>query len=184
MIIYAAIGAFGLLFLLLMLFLGDLGGDHDVHIETAGHEAAAHFGGPSIFSARVMASFLTAFGGGGVVARYFNFSHPASSGIGVASGVVLAGLVYQFAKVLYSQQATSEVVMSALVGRTAEVTVGIPTGGVGQVTLSFKGERTSQIARSADGKAIGIGTEVTITDMRGDSLVVAKGARPSPGGAS
>jgi|SRR6266850_5607957 len=187
MLVYAAIGAFGLIFLLLMLFLGEVFGGHDVHYEGAvgpDHEALEHGAGPSIFSARVMAAFLTAFGGGGVIARYYEFSHPASSGIGIVSGIVLAGLVYQFAWILHSQQASSEVRMTGLIGKSAEVTVGIPKGGVGQITVVTGGERSSQIARSADGSVIPVGAEVVITEMRGDSLVVARAGAPQTGGRS
>src|SRR5437867_1278923 len=120
-----------------MLFVGEVfGGDHEIHPgDIGGHGDFSHDTGPSIFSARIMASFLTAFGAGGVVARYLGLSHLSSSAVGIASGVLLAGMVYQFAKVLYSQQASSEIRMTSLVGRTAEVTVGIPEGGVGQITL-------------------------------------------------
>jgi membrane protein implicated in regulation of membrane protease activity len=174
MLIYAAIGAFGLLFLLVMLFVGDLfGGDHEVHVgEVGDHGDFGHEGGPSVFSARIIASFLTAFGVGGVVARYYGLAHPAAAGCGVVAGVVMSGLVYQFAKILYAQQASSEVRMGRLVGKTAEVTVGIPQGGVGQVTLEYGGERTTQIARSRDGGPIPPGAEVVVTDLRGDSVIV------------
>jgi membrane protein implicated in regulation of membrane protease activity len=181
LLIYAAIGAFGLLFLLVMLFLGDLfGGDHGGDL---GHDVdhGDHSSGPSIFSARVMGAFLTAFGAGGVVSRYYHLSHPAASGVGVAAGVILAGIVYQFAKMLYGQQASSEIRMAGLVGQTADVSVAIPAGAAGQVTLTYGGERTTQIARSIDGKAIPLGTEVTITALRGDSVVVAPAAG-APGG--
>jgi len=186
MLIYAAIGAFGLLFLLVMLFFGEGFGDHEVHVEgdLGGHEALEHGPGPSIFSARVLAAFLTAFGGGGVISRYYHLSHPISSGIGVVSGIVLAGLVYEFAVILHSQQASSEIRMASLIGKSAEVTVGIPKGGLGQVTVASGGERSTQIARSADGSAIPVGAEVMITDMRGDSIVVTRAGAPQAGGRS
>lgn len=184
MFIYAAIGAFGFLFLVVMLFVGEVfGGDHDVHVDVGGdHGDVSHEGGPSIFSARVMASFLTAFGVGGVVSRYYGLSHPASSGVGVVAGIVMSGLVYQFAKILYSQQASSEVHMAALVGRVAEVTVGIPPGGVGQVTLEYGGERTTQIARSSGGEAIAPGTVVVVKAVLGDSIVVERTGAAVQGG--
>jgi membrane protein implicated in regulation of membrane protease activity len=187
MFIYAAIGAFGLLFLLAMLFVGDLfGGDHDLHMGDVGggHGDIGHEGGPGIFSARIMASFLTAFGVGGVVARYYDLSHPAAAGCGVVTGVVMSGVVYQFAKILYSQQASSEVRMASLIGRTAEVTVGIPQGGVGQVTLEYGGERTTQIARSKDGGAIPPGTAVVVLSLQGDSIIVERADARAPGGSS
>ena len=185
MLIYAAIGAFGLIFLLVMLFIGDVfGGDHDVHVGEVGadHGDIGHETGPGIFSARIMASFLTAFGVGGVVARYYGLSHPAAAGCGVVAGVVMSGVVYQFAKILYSQQASSEVRMSSLIGRVAEVTVGIPKDGMGQVTLEYGGERTTQIARSTDGSVIPPGTAVIITALRGDSIIVERASARAPGG--
>ena len=187
MLIYAAIGAFGLLFLLGMLFMGDIfGGDHDLHVgEAGGHgDIGGHEGGPGIFSARIMASFLTAFGVGGVVARYYGLGHPAAAGCGVVAGAAMSGLVYQFAKILYSQQASSEVQMTRLVGKTGEVTVGIPKDGMGQVTLEYGGERTTQIARSKDGGAIPPGVAVTVTDLRGDSIIVERAGARVPGGTS
>jgi membrane protein implicated in regulation of membrane protease activity len=183
MLIYAAIGIFGFLFLLVMLFLGDLGGgDHEI----AGHEVSldhgdADFGGPSMFSARIMASFLTAFGVGGVVARYYSLPHPAASGVGIVAGVVMAGIVYQFAKILYSQQASSQISMTTLVGQNAEVCVAIPAGGVGQVTLTYGGQRSDHLARAADSQAVSRGTEVVITGLRGDSIVVTPVGQ-TPGG--
>ncbi len=182
MLIYAAIGAFGLLFLLVMLFVGDLfGGDHELHVGDHG-DVGGHEGGPGVFSARIMASFLTAFGVGGIVARYYGLSHPAAAGCGVVTGAVMSGLVYQFAKVLYAQQASSEVHMARLVGKTGEVSVGIPQGGMGQVTLEYGGERTTQIARSQDGAAIAVGAEVVIRALRGDSIIVERANTQAPGG--
>ena len=185
MLIYAAIGAFGLVFLLVMLFVGDLfGGDHDIHVGDVGgdHGDVGHEGGPGFFSARIMSSFLTAFGVGGMVARYYGLSHPAAAGCGVVAGAAMSGLVYQFAKVLYSQQASSEVKMTQLVGRTGEVTVGIPQDGMGQVTLEYGGERTTQIARSVDGGAIPPGAAVVIKALRGDSIIVERAGGRAPGG--
>ena len=94
----------------------------------------------------------------------------------------MAGIVYQFAKVLYSQQASSEIRMTSLVGCSAEVTVGIPEGGVGQVTLTVSGERSTHIARPSDGHSIPLGAEVVITGLRGDSVVVERVAPTAPGG--
>jgi membrane protein implicated in regulation of membrane protease activity len=182
MLMYAAVGAVGFLFLLVMLFVGDVGGDHDfgVHDGALDHADANH-GGPGIFSARIMAAFLTAFGVGGVVARYNGLSHPSASGVGVLAGVIMAGLVYQFARMLYAQQASSEVRVTSLVGKAAEVSVAIPASGVGQVVLIASGERTEHLARGANGVAVARGTEVVVTGLRGDSLIVAPAAPPAAG---
>jgi membrane protein implicated in regulation of membrane protease activity len=178
MLVYAAIGAFGLLALLGMLFVGDLlGGDHDV-----GHDADhGDGGGPSFFSARVMASFLTAFGAGGVVGRYFDWPHPGAAGLGVVAGGLVSFAVYQWARLLYSQQASSVVRVASLVGQVGEVVVAIPPHGLGQVTVIAGGERTTQIARTADGSAVAQGALVTVTSIAPDSVVVAPAPSTSGG---
>ena len=179
MLIYGAVGAVGFLLLIFMLVAGDVfGGDHDI----AGHEIGGDHldsghGGPGIFSVRIMAAFLTAFGVGGIVGRYYGLSHPAASGVGVLAGVVMATLVYQFARLLHSQEASSEVRMASLVGKIGEVSVGIPAGGVGQVTLTVGGERSEHLARAAGPEALVRGAEVVITGLRGDGLIVAPPAR-------
>jgi len=180
--VYAAIGAVGLLLLLGMLFMGDvMGGDHDFdHGGDIGHDGDFG-GGPSFLSARIICSFITAFGVGGVVGRYYNLSHPASSGVGIVTGVLMAGIVYQFAKILYSQQASSELRMAGLRGTHGEVTVAIPENGVGEIMLTAGGERTTHIARSADGHSIPAGTEVIITNPLGQSLVVSRAPSPASG---
>ena len=171
--IYAGIAVLGVILLLSMLLVGELfGGDHELsHEMVAGHDVD-HGGGPSIFSTRIIAAFLTAFGVGGVVGRYYGLSHPISSGIGVVFGLVMSSAVYQFAKVLYSQQASSELHMGGLVGTTAEVSVAIPKNGVGQIVVYNRGERTEHIARSSSGTAIARGLPVTITSIGGDSVTV------------
>jgi membrane protein implicated in regulation of membrane protease activity len=184
MLIYGTIAAVGFLFLLIMLFVGELfGGDHEIGAHDVSVEHGdVDSGGPGILSARVMAAFVTAFGVGGVVARYYDLSHPASSGVGVVSGLVLASVVYQFAKFLFSQQASSDVRMSSLVGQFAEVSVAIPAGGVGQVALTFSGERSEHVARAADGGALGRGAQVVITGLRGDGVIVAPPGSAPRGG--
>jgi membrane protein implicated in regulation of membrane protease activity len=184
MLIYILIAAFGLVLLLVMLLAGEIfGGDHDVGSHEIGHGADSdHAGGPSVFSLRIMAAFLTAFGVGGVVARYYHLSHPVASGVGIVCGVVMAALVFQFAKVLYSQQASSEIRMQGLIGAVAEVSVAIPAGGVGQVALSSAGARSEHIARSADGQPIARGASVVVTGLGGDSVTVAPAGSPASGG--
>jgi membrane protein implicated in regulation of membrane protease activity len=178
MLIYGGIAAFGVLLLLIMLVVGEVFGDHDVS-----HDGGHDVGGPSVFSSRIIAAFLAAFGVGGVVARYYELSHPLASGIGVVCGAVMATVVYQFAKVLYSQQASSEVQMASLLGASAHVTVAIPAIGVGQVALTQAGQQTEHIARSADGQPIARGTEVVVTALRGDAMIVAPAESPASRGA-
>jgi membrane protein implicated in regulation of membrane protease activity len=183
MLVYGAIAAFGVLVLLSMLLLGELfGGDHDVSAHDVAIGVADHGAGTSIFSTRIMAAFLTAFGVGGVVARYYGLSHPAASGVGTLVGVLMSAVVYQFAKLLYSQQASSELHMTGLVGTAAQVSVAIPAGGIGQVAVSARGESSEHIARSADGQPVARGAAVVVTGIRGDAVIVMPASSRASGG--
>jgi membrane protein implicated in regulation of membrane protease activity len=183
MLVYGAIAAFGVLMLLSMLLLGELfGGDHEVTAHDVAIGDSDHAGGTSIFSTRIMAAFLTAFGVGGVVARYYGLSHPAASGVGTLVGVLMSAAVYQFAKLLYSQQASSELHMTGLVGTAAQVSVAIPAGGIGQVAVSAQGQSSEHIARSVDGRAVARGADVVVTGIRGDAVIVTPASSQASGG--
>ena len=171
MLIYAAIGAFGMFLLLVMLLVGEVSDlSHDVAFDLA-HDVG-HGGGPSVLSLRVIAPFLTAFGVGGVVARHYDLSHPAASGMGIVAGVVMAGIVLQFAKLLNSQQVSTELTMRSLLGETATVTVAIPTAGLGQIQVSARGELSEHLARSADGRSVARGRSVIVMEIGGDAVLV------------
>src|SRR6185369_5954478 len=85
MLVFALIGMAGFFFLIVSAVFG---GDHDhgmEHDHDAGHDA-----GPSWFSTRVISLFLTGFGATGAIARSYELGYPASSGLGVATGAVVA----------------------------------------------------------------------------------------------
>lgn len=174
MLIYAALGATGLLLLFVMLIASSFG-DHDVPI----HEGSFDHGdldthaGPSPLGTRIIAAFLVFFGVGGILGRHLGWSHPVSSALGVGLGFIGATLVHRFASLLYAQQASSSISVRDLIGRPAHVTVSIPgKGGLGEVSLVVGVEETTQLARSADGNAIDDGDEVVIKAVRGSQVIV------------
>jgi membrane protein implicated in regulation of membrane protease activity len=165
--VFLAIAAVGFLFLVLALLFGEVfdhfggGFDHDFE-----------HGGPGLFSGRVIAVFITAFGGFGAVATYYGLGPIPASGVGAASGVVFGGAIYAFARFLYGQQVSSDVVASDLVGRTARVTVAIPAGGVGQVRCRLGEELVDKIARTQGGGAVPENSSVQIEEVLGEVVIV------------
>ena len=173
MLVYTALGGVGLVVLLLMLVAGSIG-DHDVPIHEASldHGDLDGHGGPSPLGLRVVASFFTFFGVGGIVGRFCGLGHPASSALGVLLGLVAAAVVFRFARLLHEQQAHSGLALRDLAKRSATVITSIPEGGVGEVSLIAGGEHTTQLARSIDGNAIAAGKEVIIRRARGGQVLV------------
>ena len=164
--VFLSIAGVGFIFLLISLIFGEIF-EHFEHDADFGDH-----GGPGFLSARVMSVFITAFGGFGAVATYYGLSPLPASGVGFASGAVFAGLIFGFARFLYSQQATTEVRTVDIIGQTARVVVGIPTGGVGQVRCRIGEELVDKIARSRDGVAIPENAVVRIEELLGETVIV------------
>lgn len=154
---------------------GDLVGGH----QTAGHEL--HF---SPFSTPVLASFAAAFGGGGYIA-FKILGYSAVVSVLVAIGVGLVGaflLFFLISKLLIKQQASSEPRTNELIGTTAEVTVGIPKGGTGEIGYTTMGSRYTGPAVSTSGEEIPARTIVLIHRITSGLFHVEParaGARPS-----
>jgi len=173
--VFLSIAVVGFLFLLISLIVGEIF-DHADLSHTVDHDLG--HGGPGFFNTRVISVFITAFGGFGAIATRQGYGIFASSFFGFASGIVLASLIYFFARFLYSQQASSTVSSSDLIGRTAQVTVGIPVGGLGQVRCLVGESMVDKIARSKDGGAIPSNSVVKIEEIVGESVIVSPVSSP------
>ena len=151
-------------------WLSDLGGT-DVHVDASGHFDVGH---PHPVSGTTIATFITGFGAGGVVAHYL-LRWPFGWGLLVAtgSGLLLAGAAYLVLDLIFSQtQAGSEHSIDDAVGREAEVITPIPAGGAGQIAYVIRGQREATPARSTDGAPIARGRVVVIEKMIGQTAYV------------
>jgi membrane protein implicated in regulation of membrane protease activity len=92
--------------------------------------------------------------------------------IGLLGGVIFGGVVSAFGRFLISQQASSSVSDTDLVGRTAQVTVIIKPGELGQIMTKIGDERVEKLARTTGSDEIRPGTIVKISAVAGDSLIV------------
>ena len=166
LVVFLGIAALGLLFLVVSLIFGELLDDFGFHGGDGGVD------GHGIIDTRSLAVFVTAFGGFGAVGIQAGLSVFASSLVGLASGDVLGGAVALFGRFLYAQQSSSSLSATQLVGRTAQVTVTIPPGGVGQITCRVGEERVEKLARSREGDELKIGARVLVEEFVGDSVIV------------
>jgi membrane-bound ClpP family serine protease len=173
MLVLGAIALFGVI----LLVGGSLTGhDHDVHLDHDTHSDHGHdadHGEPtvSIFSLKVIGTFLMAFGAAGAIAGYNGAGTLASSLCGLAAGVGLGGIMYGILWFMYGQQATSLIDAQSLVGQQAVVTVGIDKGSCGQVEVTLAGQRRTYLAASAGG-AIPRGRTVEVVSTQGSQLTV------------
>jgi membrane protein implicated in regulation of membrane protease activity len=175
--VFLAIASVGFLFLIISLVFGEVF-QHFDFADDIGHDLG--HGGPSVFSVQGIAIFITAFGAVGAIGTYLGYGVFPSSGFGFISGIALATLVYFFASFLYSQQASSTTTSAELVGRTAQVSVGIPEDGMGQVRCLIGEMMVDKIARSRNGKAIAHNSVVKIEEIVGESVIVTPISDPQP----
>jgi hypothetical protein len=166
MITFLAIGGVGLLFLLVSLLVGDV---FEAMGFDFGLDASHDFG---VFDSRVIAVFLTAFGGFGVIGAALGYGAFAGSLFGLLGGAGFGAVVFYFGKLLYNQQSSSSVSAENLIGRTAQVVVGIEPGGLGQISCRIGEERVEKLARTTGGEIIKAGQLVRIESIGSDSVLV------------
>ena len=164
---FLAIAVFGFIFVVASSILGDLFDHGDF-----GHDADGHGAGPSILSSRILSVFVTAFGAFGAIGIHLGYGTGLSTAMGFGGGVLFAGVIYAFATFLYSQQASSHVRTSDLVGNTAQVSVAIPKGGMGQVRCTLGDTVVEKVARAANNEEIPLNALVKIRNLAGDVVLV------------
>jgi membrane protein implicated in regulation of membrane protease activity len=171
-LVYAICFGVGLLFTLLSAFFGHLFGGHDAHVDlgTGGHAEAGfdHTGMPGLspFSPTTICSFITAFGGFGLIFSRIEATSNVwiSLPLSVLGGLIVAGAVlWVFGFVFHNTQSSSESRVGSLVGRTATVITPIPPSGVGEIAYVQAGTRYTAPAREQNGAAVGNGQTVKIT---------------------
>ncbi|MFA5793948.1 MAG: NfeD family protein [Candidatus Brocadiia bacterium] len=153
---------------------GGFDASHDVagHMDTGGADSGAiHF---SPLSPVIIAMFVTAFGGMGMVClKFFKFSVYASIPVAVLGGIVTAGVTFfLFAALFKATQGSSESRQVEMVGLEAEVITTIPVEGLGEVAYVAKETRYTASARSAYKTEIKAHSVVTIEKIVGNTFFV------------
>ncbi len=159
--------------------------------------ADIHIGGPEIpaggldapdvavspLSPITVASFITTFGGIGIICtQFFNCSGPISLVLATGGGLAVSAVMFLFySRVLIGSQGSTIVQRAEIVGAQGEVTVSIGEAAPGQVSYVTKAGRMSSMARSVDGSAIPRGEYVRIVRTVGSQVMV---ERLAPGAAS
>jgi membrane protein implicated in regulation of membrane protease activity len=172
MLIFLGLTAAGLILLVGGSIFGhdhDVDSDHDGHLD---HDAGQAEATVSIFSVKVLGSFIMGFGAGGAIASYYGMGPLPASFVGLAVGFLMGLLMYGVLRLIYGQQSTSVLNTSAAVGEIGTVTVAIGKNGTGEVALTLRGQHRSFLASSADPNAIAKGRQVRVVSTAGSQLVV------------
>ena len=180
-IVYLVCLGAGLLFTLLSLVAGHLfGGGHDGHDIGSGGQAEAGADatdgpGMSAFSPTMIAAFIMAFGGFGVIFHQLPATHSPwlSAPLAVVCGsLAAAGLLWVLRQLFNKTQSSSESHVGTLVGMSATVISPIPQHGVGEIAYVQGGSRYTAPARTESGCAVAGGQTVKINRVVGTSFYV------------
>ncbi|MSU60888.1 MAG: hypothetical protein EXS31_00585 [Pedosphaera sp.] len=182
-LVYLICFGVGLLFTLASALMShDFGHDvtgHDTGGGADGH-AEAGFGshdmpGFAALSPTTIASFVTAFGGFGMILSKIEatqspwLSAPIASLGGFA---IAASVLWLFRAVFRKTQGSSESRVATLVGMSASVITPITAEGVGEIAYVQSGTRYSAPARAENSVAIASGATVKITRIVGTQFYV------------
>ncbi|HKX24154.1 MAG TPA: hypothetical protein VJM46_02870 [Candidatus Saccharimonadales bacterium] len=180
---FAAIGATGLVLLILSFVLGELFEhetdlSHEVDVgnaaETAAGSGADMAQVPSWLSMKVITASMVGFGSFGFVAAASGFPDVLSWPIAGAGFFAIGMVAYQLVvKPLARQQSNSLLSHHAYVGCEGVLNLNIPEGGSGQVVFNDRqGAHVSRMAVSSNGAALPKGLRVLIIDVTLDGTLV------------
>ena len=180
-LIYLICLGVGLVFTLFSAVAGHLvgGGDHG-HLEGSGGHAEAgvdvsDMPGVSAFSPTIIASFITAFGGFGMIFHQLEATRSPwiSAPLSVLCGALVgSGVLFVLRQLFSRTQGSSESKVSSLAGLIATTVSPIPENGVGEIAYVQAGSRYTAPAREESGAAIAAGKPVRITRVIGTQFYV------------
>lgn len=165
----------GLLLLFIAIFGAGADADADIDVDVDLDIDAGDLGGPGAFSVKLILLFLVGFGASGYMSAYFEWPlHHVLCGL--IGGGAAWFLGYQLLKLLYEQQASSQVRLASFVGKQGRVVVPIPKdGGTGEIesTNEATGQSKYFIARATEPeKEYEKGAFVIIKSVRGKTAIV------------
>jgi membrane-bound ClpP family serine protease len=172
-LVYLICFGIGLLFTIGTALFGHIfGGEgHDGHVDGSGGHAeagvdASDMPGVSALSPTVIASFITAFGGLGMILHQIPATRPPfiSGSLSLVGGFGIAGGVLWLLRQLFKRtQSSSESKVGTLVGLIGTIITPIPENGVGEIAYIQAGTRYTAPAREETGAPVAGGRPVQIT---------------------
>jgi membrane protein implicated in regulation of membrane protease activity len=172
MLLYFIIAAAGLLFLIVSLVVGEVLDFLDFDFDDGVHP----------LSSKVIAVGLTTFGSVGMITQYYDFNALLSALTSGVAALLLGAVMWWILNALYRGSASTDVNITSMVGRRAQVTVGIAAASVGEVLVAGADSTRHILARSRDGQPIPAGSTVRIVESLGNVVLVERADVGAPAG--
>ncbi|MBR3630455.1 MAG: NfeD family protein [Oscillospiraceae bacterium] len=134
----------------------------------------ADFGSLRLLTLQTVVTFLAVFGWVSIICISSGMPVPAGGGIGLVCGLAMMFLVAKLVQASRKLAENGILNLRNAIGETATVYLTVPAknGGSGKVTMRLQGRFGEFDAISDSDKPITNGTQVLVTDVRGDELVV------------
>jgi membrane-bound ClpP family serine protease len=146
----------------------------DTHIDThiGGHGVSPTF---TVFPLKpiTIVSFLTVFGGVGMIGTHNKFNAVLLFIISIAAGFITAFILYRFIVApLYKAQNTSAFSRKKLIGMQAKVISPILEEGFGTIAYTVNGKKYNAPAQHVGRKSVAQGEEVIIYEINNNTFYV------------
>lgn len=123
----------------------------------------------------IITTFVTVFGGAGMICMIKGLSQAAAAVLALFSGLAVSFLLYRFVVVpLYRAQNTSAISQKVLKGALAKVTLAIRGSRFGKISYTVNGNTYSAPAKSVDGTDIEREAPVVIINIEKNTFYVKK----------
>ncbi len=134
----------------------------------------ADFGSFRLLTIQTMVTFLAVFGWVSIICVSSGLNSAASIAIGAVSGLAMMFVVAKIVQMSRKLAESGTLNLRNAIGETASVYVPIPSkhDGTGKVTLQVQGRFGEFDAMNAGDAPLPTGTQVLVTDVVGDTLVV------------
>ncbi|OPJ60487.1 hypothetical protein [Clostridium oryzae] len=121
----------------------------------------------SPFKPLVIVSFLTVFGGVGMIGTHAKLNPIITFFLAFILAYLIAAILYKFILIpLYRAQNTSSVMQKEIIGMRAVVLSPILEESFGQISYVINGSRQNAPAKSIDGKSVSQGQDVIIREIK------------------
>ena len=174
--VYAIIFLVGVIYTIVTFLIGGLfdfahiGGHFDTHIDM---NIDNHGMIPFPIKPITIVSFITVFGGIGVIGTHYKLLAIITFILAIALAFIVSFLLYRFIVVpLYKAQNTSAVSQDKLIGVKADVISPILENGFGTIAYVVNGSKYNAPARHINNKAISQGEEVVIYEIKDNIFYV------------
>lgn len=149
---------------------GHIGSHLDSHIEGAGTSPTLTV---SPLKPIVIVSFITVFGGIGVIGTHYGLNSILTFLLALISARIVSHMLYKCVVIpLYKAQNTSAVFQQSLVGTRAVVISPIIEGGFGVISYIVNGSKHNAPAKHINKQFVSQGEEVIIYDIRDNVFYV------------